>query len=63
MLKKTWLSRPGTASAFTPALGKVQQCKTSVAEIKVRISFEIGNTTRWSTSSNRNSPNFLLEII
>jgi len=34
---ETWLSRPGTASAFTPREGTVHECNTSAAEIKHRI--------------------------
>jgi len=36
-MKFTWFSRPGTASAFTPILGMVQEWRTSAAVIKVRI--------------------------
>ena len=49
----TWLSRPGTASAFTPKDGTVQECKTSADEIKTRIWVLKGTTVRLSTSNKR----------
>jgi hypothetical protein len=52
--KFTWLSRPGTASAFTPNLGIVQEWRTSAAVIKLRTWELMGTTVRLSTSNNRN---------
>ena len=52
----TWLRRPGTASAFTPSLGKVHEWRTSAAVINSRVSIPHGRTIRLSTSSNRKSP-------
>lgn len=51
--KFTWLRRPGTASAFTPKVGTVQEWRTSAAVIRVRIWVLVGITVRLSTSSNR----------
>jgi hypothetical protein len=51
--KLIWFRRPGTASALIPNLGTVQECKTSAAEIKVRICEFIGTTVRLSTSNRR----------
>ena len=51
-----WFSRPGTASAFTPRLGIVQEWRTSAAVIRMRVSTPHGRTKRLSTSNSRNSP-------
>jgi len=51
--KETWFSRPGTASAFTPRDGIVQECRTSAAVISIRTCVCIGTTVRLSTSNRR----------
>lgn len=56
MIKVDWFSRPGTASVFTPNDGIAHECKTSSAEISIRIGDSIGITMRWSTSSSRKYP-------
>lgn len=55
-VKKSWFSRPGTASAFTPRAGIVQQCRTSAAVMSLRVCLFVGSTTRWSLSRRRYSP-------
>lgn len=54
MLALTWLRRPGVASALIPKLGIAQECNTSAAVIKIRMSILIGKITRLSTSRSRN---------
>ena len=49
----SWLSRPGTASAFTPKVGTVHEWITSVADVMTRICEFKGNTTLLSVSSKR----------
>jgi hypothetical protein len=53
MINLSWLSRPGTASTFTPRAGTVQECSTSAEDTKFRIWVLNGRTTRLSTSNNR----------
>jgi len=48
-----WLSRPGTASTFTPIEGMAHECKTSAAVISTRIWDCVGSTVRLSTSRRR----------
>lgn len=51
-----WFNRPGTASVLMPSAGIAHECRTSSAEIKIRIGDSIGITTRWSTSNRRKFP-------
>lgn len=55
-MKLVWFSRPGTASVFTPNDGTAHECRTSSAEISIRIGVSIGATIRWSTSKSREWP-------
>lgn len=55
-MKVAWFSRPGIASVFTPSEGTAHECRTSSAEISIRMGDSIGITMRWSTSSNRKCP-------
>ena len=54
--KFTWFNRPGLASAFTPNLGTVQECRTSALVTKIRVCVLRGKIRRLSTSSWRNIP-------
>ena len=58
MFVPSWLSRPGTASAFTPMEGIVHLWITSAAVIIKRSSVFIGATRRLSTSRSRYCPFF-----
>ena len=49
------MSRPGTASAFTPRAGTVHEWITSPALIRARIWVFMGKIVRLSTSRSRNS--------
>lgn len=51
-----WLSRPGTASIFSPSTGTHQAWITSVEEVMTRIGVLIGRTRRLSTSRSRGRP-------
>ena len=55
-IKFTWFTRPGTASAFTPREGIVQECNTSALVISTRTLLLIGATMRLSVSNWRNMP-------
>lgn len=57
-MRVVWFKRPGIASVFSPREGTAQECSTSSEETNIRIVISMGNTTRLSTSSNRNSPGF-----
>jgi len=50
--KLIWLSRPGTASTFTPRLGIVHEWRTSAEEIKLRICV-LNGTIVWLSVSRR----------
>lgn len=54
LINFTWLIRPGTASAFTPSDGTVQECNTSADEIKRRTWVLNGIIVWLSVSSKRN---------
>jgi hypothetical protein len=54
MENRTWFSRPGMASVFTPSLGTVHECNTSAAVTIIRMGEFIGSTTRLYVSSSRN---------
>ena len=56
----SWFSRPGTASAFTPNTGIVQECKTSAAVIITRVGVDGNSTNRWSASRRRKGPSFIM---
>ena len=56
MINLSWFRRPGTASAFTPREGTVQEWRTSAEETKTRTCVCAGNTVRLSTSNSRNMP-------
>lgn len=45
-MKVVWFNRPGTASVFTPNDGTAHECKTSSAEISIRMGNSIGITIR-----------------
>ena len=55
-LKKIKFKRPGQASTFTPILGMVHECKTSLDVTINRKNWFLGTTIRLSTSSKRKSP-------
>ena len=56
LIKLTWFTRPGIASAFTPKEGIVQECSTSALVISTRIFLISGTTIRLSVSNWRNIP-------
>lgn len=58
VMSAVWFSRPGTASILMPRAGTAHECRTSSAEINIRIGDSTGTTMWWSVSSRRNWPGF-----
>lgn len=56
VINVVWFSRPGTASVLIPRAGTAHECRTSSAEINIRIGDSIGMTMWWSVSKRRNAP-------
>lgn len=62
IFKKVWLRRPGIESNLIPREGTVQAWITSMDDVKIRKGKLNGNTHLLSTSINRNSLFFKLEV-